>query len=103
MSDCFFGTFRKVKIFCCARIEKRYPDKMSAKIQFSAVLKGQHEASLPNCIGELLKCEREPDNAYDKYAIVAKDSHERIRGRIPLHFSELFVKVMESCNASITW
>ena len=39
---------------------------MSAKIQFSTILKGQHEASLPNCIGDKLKCERELENAYDK-------------------------------------
>lgn len=76
---------------------------MSAKIQFSAALKGQHEASLPNCIGDKLKCERELEYVYDKCTIVAKDPQERIGSRVPLHSSELFVKVMESCNASLTW
>ena len=38
----------------------------------------------------------------NKCAIVAKDSQERVRDRVPLHFSELFVKFMESCNARLT-
>ena len=43
-------------------------------------------------IGEDLTCEREPDNAFDKYAVEMKDEAGHMVGHVPKELSKIFNK-----------
>ena len=43
-------------------------------------------------IGEVLTCEREPDNAFGKYAVVIKNEAGQMVGHVPKELSKIFNK-----------
>ena len=44
------------------------------------------------CVGDLMMCEIEEDNAHDKYAVAVKDESGQIVGHVPIEISRLFSK-----------
>ena len=43
-------------------------------------------------IGEVLMCERELDNAYDKYAVAVNNKQSNVVGHVPLELSKVFAR-----------
>ena len=44
------------------------------------------------CVGDLMMCEIEEDNAHDKYAVAVKDESGQIVGHVPIEISRLCSK-----------
>ena len=45
-------------------------------------------------IGEVLACEREDNNAHDKYAIAVKNEAQLLVGHVPRELSKIFSRVL---------
>lgn len=43
-------------------------------------------------IGEVLMCERELDNAYDKYAVAVSNEQGKVVGLVPIELSKVFAR-----------
>ena len=47
-------------------------------------------------IGEVLMCERELDNAYDKYAVAVNNEQGKVVGHVPIELSKVFARFIRN-------
>jgi len=47
-------------------------------------------------IGEVLMCERELDNAYNKYAVALNNEQGKVNGHVPIELSKLFARFIRN-------
>ena len=49
-------------------------------------------------VGELMMCEIEEDNEYDKYAVAVKNESGQIVGHVPIEISKIMCKFIRDCG-----
>ena len=49
-------------------------------------------------VGELMMCEIEEDNEYDKYAVAVKNESGQIVGHVPIEISKIMCTFIRDCG-----
>ena len=82
--------------FYCSKINHKQARAMADEYEvfIKASVRGYHAYfnHVPVVIGEVLMCERELDNAYDKYAVAVNNEQGKVVGHVPIEFSKVFTR-----------